>query len=97
MCPVCKRKVFAHDEQPVPDSDSDSYADDTTPLINPVNRNHGTFARQNENPFQRAARSVSQITDGEIGYQNEGRCILQFCFSFVFIYYDVIIQNGKEK
>lgn len=72
VCPVCKRKVFAHDEQPVPDSDSDSYADDTTPLINPVTRNHGTFAPQNENPFQRAARSVSQVTDGEIGYQNEG-------------------------
>lgn len=74
MCPVCKRKVFAHDEQPVPDSDSDSDADDTTPLINPVNRNtHGTFTTQNENPFQRAARSVSQITEGEQGYQNEGK------------------------
>ncbi|GLV41438.1 godzilla E3 ubiquitin protein ligase [Carabus blaptoides fortunei] len=67
VCPVCKRKVFAHDEQPTPDSDSDSDADDTTPLINPVDRNnHGTFAQQAVNPFERAARSVSQLTtEGE--------------------------------
>lgn len=77
MCPICKRKVFAHDEQPIPDSDSDSDADDTTPLVNPANRNpfsHGTFARQNENPFQRAARSVSQLGEDH-GYQTEGRII----------------------
>lgn len=73
VCPVCKRKVFAHDEQPVADSDSDSDADDTSPLItNTIRNTHGTFARQNENPFQRAARSVSQIQEGEQGYQNEG-------------------------
>lgn len=64
VCPVCKRKVFAHDEQPPPDTDSDSDADDTTPLINPVDRNnHGTFVHQAVNPFERAARSVSQITE----------------------------------
>lgn len=71
VCPICKRKVFAQDEKPVPDSDSDSDADDTTPLVNPTSRTtHGTFARQNENPFQRAARSVSQLGE-EQGYQNE--------------------------
>lgn len=32
VCPVCKRKVFAADEQVVTD-ESDSDADDTTPLI----------------------------------------------------------------
>lgn len=32
VCPICKRKVFAHDE-PRQDSDSDSDTDDTTPLI----------------------------------------------------------------
>lgn len=73
VCPICKRKVFAYDENPVPDSDSDSDADDTTPLVNPASRNsHGTFAQQNENPFQRAARSVSQLGESDQGYQNEG-------------------------
>lgn len=32
VCPICKRKVFAHDE-PHQDSDSDSDSEDTTPLI----------------------------------------------------------------
>lgn len=32
VCPICKRKVFAHNE-PHHDSDSDSDTDDTTPLI----------------------------------------------------------------
>ncbi|XP_019879219.1 E3 ubiquitin-protein ligase RNF13 [Aethina tumida] len=64
VCPICKRKVFAHDESQH-DSDSDSDADDTTPLINP-NSNRGTqggtFDEQTENPIQRAGRSVSQIS-----------------------------------
>ncbi|XP_018575694.1 E3 ubiquitin-protein ligase RNF13-like isoform X1 [Anoplophora glabripennis] len=61
VCPICKRKVFAHDE-PQHDSDSDSDADDTTPLINSNNRGTqgGTFENQTENPLQRAARSISQ-------------------------------------
>lgn len=61
VCPICKRKVFAHDE-PHNDSDSDSDADDTTPLINSNNRGTqgGTFDIQNENPIQRAIRSISQ-------------------------------------
>lgn len=32
VCPVCKRKVFAADEQVITD-ESDSDADDSTPLI----------------------------------------------------------------
>lgn len=63
VCPICKRKVFAHDETPYNDTDSESDSDDTTPLVNP-NTNHttqgGTFEPQTENPFQRAARSISQ-------------------------------------
>lgn len=61
VCPICKRKVFAHDE-PHNDSDSDSDADDTTPLINSNSRGTqgGTFDIQNENPIQRAIRSISQ-------------------------------------
>ncbi|XP_030746717.1 E3 ubiquitin-protein ligase RNF13-like [Sitophilus oryzae] len=61
VCPICKRKVFAQNEPQV-DSDSDSDTDDTTPLIRAGNRGTqgGTFEVQNENPIQRAARSVSQ-------------------------------------
>ncbi|KAJ8687155.1 hypothetical protein QAD02_022949 [Eretmocerus hayati] len=54
VCPVCKRKVFAADERVETDSESDSDADDSTPLI----RNSagpgtqgGTFETQRENPF----------------------------------------------
>lgn len=61
MCPICKRKVFAHDERPGPDSESDSEVDDTVPLLYPTNsqtsRNGGTFVVQRENPFQRARRT----------------------------------------
>lgn len=67
MCPVCKRKVFAQDEPHHTNSDSDSDTDDTTPLMNPNHRNirsGGTFENQTENPFQRAARSVSQQAEG---------------------------------
>ncbi|KAF5296271.1 hypothetical protein FQR65_LT10266 [Abscondita terminalis] len=67
VCPVCKRKVFAQHE-PHHSSDSDSDSDDTTPLMNSGNQNShgggGTFDYQAENPFQRAARSVSQHADG---------------------------------
>lgn len=61
VCPICKRKVFAHDE-PHHESDSDSDTDDTTPLLRSGSRvtTGGTFEVQNENPIQRAARSVSQ-------------------------------------
>jgi len=67
VCPVCKRKVFAQDEPHHSNSDSDSETDDTTPLMNPGNRTSrggGTFEHQSENPFQRAARSVSQQAEG---------------------------------
>lgn len=63
VCPICKRKVFAHDETPFADTDdSDSDTDDTTPLVNPTDNSTrgGTFEPQSENPFQRAARSISQ-------------------------------------
>lgn len=55
VCPVCKRKVFAADEQVVSD-ESDSDADDTTPLIRDLYQSTqgGTFSRQRENPFNRA-------------------------------------------
>ena len=64
VCPVCKRRVFAHDESPDnTDTDTD---DDTAPLVNSNNRNviqGGTFVEQSENPFRRSARSVSQQSD----------------------------------
>ncbi|XP_017882111.1 E3 ubiquitin-protein ligase RNF167-like [Ceratina calcarata] len=55
VCPVCKRKVFAADEQVVSD-ESDSDADDTTPLIRDVYQSTqgGTFSQQRENPFTNA-------------------------------------------
>ncbi|XP_076246979.1 E3 ubiquitin-protein ligase RNF13 isoform X2 [Calliopsis andreniformis] len=54
VCPVCKRKVFAADEQVVTD-ESDSDADDTTPLIRDGDQGTqgGTFMRQRDNPFNR--------------------------------------------
>lgn len=57
VCPVCKRKVFAADEQVVTD-ESDSDADDTTPLIRHGHQGTqgGTFTRQIVNPFDRARR-----------------------------------------
>lgn len=53
--------MFAQDETPYNDSDSDSDTDDRTPLVNPANRgtSGGTFNEEYENPFQRAARSIS--------------------------------------
>ncbi|XP_012526293.1 E3 ubiquitin-protein ligase RNF13 [Monomorium pharaonis] len=60
VCPVCKRKVFAADEQVVTDeSDSD---DDTAPLIRDGHQGTqgGTFTRQRENPFNRARRSQAR-------------------------------------
>nr|CAD7397020.1 unnamed protein product [Timema cristinae] len=68
VCPVCKRKVFAHDEH-VSDSGSDTETDDTTPLVRGetvTQQGGGTFApqrvsrpnpnRREENPFVRAGR-----------------------------------------
>nr|CAD7262805.1 unnamed protein product [Timema shepardi] len=48
VCPVCKRKVFAHDER-VSDSGSDTETDDTTPLVRGetvTQQGGGTFAPQ---------------------------------------------------
>lgn len=62
VCPVCKRKVFAADERVITDSESDSDADDSTPLIrngHPGTQG-GTFAAQRENPFSRALASQSE-------------------------------------
>lgn len=61
VCPVCKRKVFAADEQVVTD-DSDSDADDTTPLIRDGHQGTqgGTFTRQRQNPFNRARISQAR-------------------------------------
>ncbi|XP_008544822.1 E3 ubiquitin-protein ligase RNF13 [Microplitis demolitor] len=59
VCPVCKRKVFAADERIITDSESDSDADDSTPLIRDGHQGTqgGTFTPQRENPFTRALRS----------------------------------------
>ncbi|OAD47015.1 E3 ubiquitin-protein ligase RNF13 [Eufriesea mexicana] len=64
VCPVCKRQVFAADEQVVTD-ESDSDADDTTPLIREgyQGTQGGTFSSQRENPFNRARRSQSRQQD----------------------------------
>lgn len=61
VCPVCKRRVFAADEQVVTD-ESDSDADDTTPLIRDGHQGTqgGTFIHQRENPFNRARRSQTR-------------------------------------
>ncbi|XP_032680995.1 E3 ubiquitin-protein ligase RNF13-like isoform X1 [Odontomachus brunneus] len=61
VCPVCKRKVFTADEQVVTD-ESDSDADDTTPLIRDGHHGTqgGTFTRQRENPFNRARRTQTR-------------------------------------
>ncbi|KAL2734201.1 E3 ubiquitin-protein ligase RNF13-like isoform X1 [Vespula squamosa] len=58
VCPVCKRKVFATDEQVVTD-ESDSDADDSTPLIRESSQGTqgGTFIRSGENPFNRPRRT----------------------------------------
>lgn len=59
---------------PSNDSDSDSDADDRTPLVNPASRvtQGGTFNEQSENPFQRAARSISQQMDNVSFYTASG-------------------------
>ncbi|XP_014606357.1 PREDICTED: E3 ubiquitin-protein ligase RNF13-like isoform X2 [Polistes canadensis] len=61
VCPVCKRKVFAADEQVVTD-ESDSDADDSTPLIRDgyQGTQGGTFIRQRENPFNRSRRTQNR-------------------------------------
>lgn len=81
VCPICKRKVFAHGETPCPDSDSDSETDDTTPLVGPNTQRTqgGTFDEQHENPFQRAARSISQ--QSQVGSWKKGW--LKICIFFL--------------
>lgn len=61
VCPVCKRKVFAADEQVVTD-ESDSDADDTTPLIRHRHQGTqgGTFTRQTTNSYDRVIRPQSR-------------------------------------
>nr|CAD7445787.1 unnamed protein product [Timema bartmani] len=75
VCPVCKRKVFAHDEH-VSDSGSDTETDDTTPLVRGetvTQQGGGTFAPQRENPFVRAGRenragSISSQSSSNSGW-----------------------------
>nr|CAD7202130.1 unnamed protein product [Timema douglasi] len=75
VCPVCKRKVFAHDER-VSDSGSDTETDDTTPLVRGetvTQQGGGTFAPQRENPFVRAGRenragSISSQSSNNSGW-----------------------------
>ncbi|XP_053980296.1 E3 ubiquitin-protein ligase RNF167 isoform X1 [Hylaeus volcanicus] len=69
VCPVCKRKVFAADEQVVTD-ESDSDADDTTPLFRDGHRGTqgGTFT-SHENPWLvRISRGRSQT--GQLSNQS---------------------------
>ena len=60
VCPQCRKKVFANDELPPSDTDSDT-DDERAPLIRrggapPTNN---TFTQQSENPFRRAARRLA--------------------------------------
>lgn len=76
VCPVCKRRVFAHDETPYPDSDDsdgDTNTDDRTPLVraNRQGTQGGTFDESTSInrinpallPSIRAARSISQQSE----------------------------------
>lgn len=60
VCPVCKRKVFAQDER-VSDSDSDTDADDTTPLVRAGSQGTqgGTFDRPSGNAILSSTASPS--------------------------------------
>ncbi|KAK7069112.1 E3 ubiquitin-protein ligase rnf13 [Halocaridina rubra] len=59
VCPVCKRKVITGDERPS-DLDTDS-EDENSPLINSDSGTQGgTFADQQENPFQEAQRLAEE-------------------------------------
>lgn len=76
VCPVCKRKVFARGEsrrrvrRSSDDSMTDSDADDTTPLLNPVDHtnqtNHGTFPRPPSGVISGAATGSSS-SDQTVG------------------------------
>lgn len=75
MCPVCKRKVFAADERVETDSESDSDADDSTPLIREGNRpgtQGGTFTPQSENPFWRPRRHRQPARSYRSGSESSG-------------------------
>ena len=68
----CRKKVFASGEVPPSDSESDT-EDEHAPLLArprhvpapPAN----TFATQNENPFQRAARRLARAGQSSMGNQ----------------------------
>lgn len=67
VCPVCKRKVFAADEVArggISDTDSDSDADDTTPLMRQIQTRRitqgGTFTNFAENPLQRPPPPIAR-------------------------------------
>lgn len=87
VCPVCKRKVARGEKRSrrrrsSSDSGTDSDADDTTPLLNPVENasNHGTFGDNQQptsryppigervNPFDRVLPSTVTIVDPQTGY-----------------------------
>ncbi|XP_060810502.1 E3 ubiquitin-protein ligase Godzilla-like isoform X1 [Amyelois transitella] len=63
VCPVCKRRVYVGKERRT--ADSDSSADDTSPLMDDdresTNTQSGTFAEQRENPFVRATRLMRRL------------------------------------
>ncbi|XP_076662238.1 E3 ubiquitin-protein ligase RNF13 isoform X2 [Halictus rubicundus] len=69
VCPVCKRKVFAANEQVDVSDESDSNADDTTPLIRDGHQGTqgGTFTRSymrylRDNAFPPAPETLRQDT-----------------------------------
>lgn len=77
VCPVCKRKVYTAGERrrtrrrrsadSTTDSMSSFEADDTTPLINPVdtNPNHGTFSEGDDEPLDAGqGMSDDEMLDG---------------------------------
>uniref|UniRef100_A0A224XNQ8 Putative e3 ubiquitin ligase n=1 Tax=Panstrongylus lignarius TaxID=156445 RepID=A0A224XNQ8_9HEMI len=76
VCPMCKRKVFAQNEQ-ISDNDSMSDDDDHTPLLRSAQRTHGgTFTRENTftPPVERnSLPSTSSIEERVVN--NDGRSV----------------------
>lgn len=76
VCPVCKRKVFGRNETRTRSgSSSESDADDTTPLLNPVANNHGTFTEGVHNMFRRSASesALSSRPSSDLGESSYNR------------------------
>ncbi|XP_076635939.1 E3 ubiquitin-protein ligase Godzilla [Colletes latitarsis] len=79
VCPVCKRKVLAADEQVISE-DSDSDADDTTPLFRDGHQGTrgGTFTQQEENPIGRTVLSQVGLITNQLTSTSESDESLSF-------------------